>query len=124
MAYWLKLIGTTENPVTAYTEDYADSSVRKDDWIRIGDKIILYATAHQVVFASADVVSEPYDSGRAQWPARVDIRYRKGPLPILNGVHVSQIADDNHKLLLDVQHQSFISISEDEFIRAESVLDG
>lgn len=121
MAFWLKLIGTTENPVSVYTENYADSSVGGNEWIGGDDKVLLYATGRQVVFASADVVSEPYDSGRSRWPARVDIRYRK-EVPIENGVHVNQIRDNGHELLHDVQHQSFVSISEGEFNRGEQLL--
>ena len=67
MAYWLKLIGTSENPldpVDGYAENHVDSSAHGDEWIGLGDKIILYATAHQVVFATADVISEPYDPAK------------------------------------------------------------
>ena len=82
MTYWLKLIGTMENPIDPIqvrNEEFVDSSVRNDEWIDNGDKVLLYATGHQMVYASADVVSEPYDSGQPRWPVRVDIRYRQPP---------------------------------------------
>ena len=124
MAYWLKLIGTSENPldpVNGYAENHVDSSAHGDEWIGLGDKIILYATAHQVVFATADVISEPYDSGQARWPARVDIRYRQ-EVPIERGVHVNRVRDAGHELLQELQHQSFVPISEGEFNRAETLV--
>lgn len=123
--FWLKLIGTTENPidpVEVYRKGFVDSSVGKDEWIDNGHKILLYATGHQVVFASADVISEPYDSGQTRWPVRVDIRYRLEPHSIEHGVHVDRIKDVGHELLQELMHKSFISISEEEFSRGEELL--
>lgn len=126
MAFWLKLVGTTEHPVDlveVYKEEFVDSSVGKDSWIDNGHRILLYATGHQIVFASADVISAPYDSGRSRWPVRVDIRYRKEPRPLENGVHVSRIKDVGHELLQELMHKSFIAISEEEFKRGEELLE-
>ncbi len=123
MNYWLKLIGTLEDPVTEYSEDYIDYSVHHDEWIVYGDKIILYATGQKIIFASANVVSEPYASGQQQWPVRVNIDYRHA-IPIDPGIEVMQIADSGHNLLLEVQHRSFIPISEDEFNRGDNLLQG
>lgn len=125
MAYWLKLIGTTEkpiDPVEVRTEEFVDSSVGRDEWIDNGHKILLYATGHQFVYASADVISEPYDSGQPRWPARVDIRYRQQPRAVQEGVHVNQIKDVGHELLQELMHKSFIAISEEEFNRGEELL--
>lgn len=125
MAYWLKLIATMENPIDAVqvrTEEFVDSSVGKDEWINNGDKILLYATGHQMVYASADVVSEPYDSGQPRWPARADIQYRRPPRPVRDSVHVNQIKDVGHQLLQELIHKSFIKVSEDEFNRGEELL--
>lgn len=125
MAHWLKLIGTTENPIDrdiVRTEEFVDSSVGQDQWIDNGHKILLYATGHQMVYASADVISEPYDSGQARWPARVNIRYRRGPVAVRDGIHVNQIKDVGHELLQELMHQSFIPISEEEFNRGEELL--
>lgn len=125
MAYWLKLIGTMENPIDAVevrTEEFVDSSVGRDEWITCGDKILLYATGHQMIYASADVVSEPYESGQPRWRARVDIRYRQPPRPVQDSVHVNQIKDVGHELLQELIHRSFIGISEQEFNRGEELL--
>ena len=125
MAYWLKLIGTNDNPidrVEVFGEEYVDSSVGADEWIDDTDKILLYATGHQIVYASADVTGRPYDSGRARWPARVDVRYRQPPRPLDHGIHVNEIKDLGHDLLQELIHKSYIAISEEEFNRGEELL--
>src|SRR4051794_13040956 len=110
MAYWLKLIGTVDHPIDAYSKPYVDYSVHGYDYIVNGDKIILYATGRGTIFASADVISEPRPS-ETQWPFRVDVRYRCQPVPVVEGVHVNQFADVGHDILQELQHQSFIPIS-------------
>jgi len=125
MAYWLKLIGTRDEPVDDYRLLYVWYSAHEFDYIVDGDKIVLYATGRGMVFASADVVSDPEDSGNERWPFSVNIQYRQGPLLIADGVHVNDIADANHSSLVqELQHQSFVQISEDEFNRAEALLSG
>lgn len=122
MAYWLKLIGTIDEQVDAYSELYVDYSARGYDYIVDGDKIILYATGRGMVFGSADVISKPRASG-TNWPYRVDIRYRQGPIPVAEGVHVNEIADSEHGTLAqELRHESFIPISRNEFDRAEALL--
>lgn len=122
MAYWLKLIGTIDEQVDEYSEVYVDYSAHGFNYILDGDKIILYATGRGMVFASADVISEPRPSG-TNWPYRVDIRYRRGPLMVAEGIHVNEIADSEHETLSqELRHESFIPISEDEFNRAETLL--
>ncbi len=126
MAYWLKLIGTNDNPidrVEVFNDEYVDSSVGADEWIDDTDKILLYATGHQIVYASAAVTSRPYDSGHARWPARVDIHYRQLPRALDHGIHVNEIKDLGHNLLAELNHKSYISISEEEFVRGEELLE-
>lgn len=122
MAYWLKLIGTIDDPIDEYGLLYVWYSARGYDYIVDGDKIILYATLTGMVFASAKVISDPEDSGNERWPFSVDIEYTQGPLLVADGVHVNDIADPGHNLLLELQHQSFVPISEGEFNRAEALL--
>jgi len=124
MPNWLKLIGTIDDPVDEYSESYVDYSARGYEYIVGGDRIILYATGRGMVFASANVVSEPRASD-TQWPYRVDVEYRQGPFLVASGVHIGEIADDGHDTILqELQHQSFIPISESEFSRAEAQLQG
>jgi len=126
MAFWLKLIGEHDHPLPLgdyiHGEEFVDSSVGKDEWIDDGDKILLYATAHRIVYASADVISRPYDSGRARWPARVDISFRQQPRPVRQGVDAAEIKDVGHNLLQELLRQSYIAISEEEFNRGEELL--
>jgi hypothetical protein len=122
MAYWLKLIGTIDNPIDEYSKSYVDYSPHGYDYIADGDKIILYATGRGIVFATADVVSQPRPSD-TQWPFRVDVDYRCQPVPVAEGVHVNLIEDDGHdSLRQEIKHQSFVPISESEFNRTETLL--
>jgi len=122
MAYWLKLIGTIEEPIDEYSKSYVDYSAHGYDYILEGDKIVLYATGRGMLFASADVVSPPRDSD-THWPFRVDIQYRCRPVSVANGVHVNEIADDDHSSLRhELKHQSFVPIRVSEFNRAEMLL--
>jgi hypothetical protein len=122
MAYWLKLIGTVDDPVEEYSLPYVWYSARGYDYIVNGDKIVLYATLSGMVFASANVISEPEPSGHERWPFSVNVEYRQSPLLVADGVPVNDIADPGNNLLLELQHQSFIPITEDEFNQAETLL--
>jgi hypothetical protein len=73
---WLKLIGTTERPCPECYESCHADSRRRMHRIRPGDRMVLYAVGRgKRVFALATVSRAAYDSGRADWPYRVDLSY-------------------------------------------------
>jgi hypothetical protein len=74
---WLLVRGRGERrlaPEVLADELRAHSSTRRPS-IQLGDRAVLYAAGWQVVFALADVVSEPENvPGRSRWGWRFSIR--------------------------------------------------
>jgi SAM-dependent methyltransferase len=76
-SYWLLVRGRGERrlePEVRVDELRAHSSTRRPS-VRAGDRAILYAAGWQVVFAAADIVSDPAeDAARTRWRWRFGIR--------------------------------------------------
>jgi hypothetical protein len=126
-AFWLKMIGSTENPCPEpYTRSYADFS-RMPRRIRSGDHLILYAVGgRQRVFAIAEVTSEVYRASgntdeNERWPYRVDITYLVN-MPASEGIHINEMSTPARDLLRSVGRQSYISLSPEEYERAATKL--
>lgn len=126
-AYWLKMIGSTENPCPEpYTRGYADFS-RRPRHVHTGDHMILYAVGgRRRVFAIAEVTSEVYNAGgnpdeNGRWPYRVNIKYLVN-MPASEGVHINEVSTPRRDLLRSVGRQSYISLSQEEYERAAAKL--
>jgi hypothetical protein len=126
-AFWLKMIGSTENPCPEpYTRSYADFS-RRPRHIHSGDYMILYAVGgRKRVFAIAEVTSEVYNAGgnpdeKGRWPYRVNIKYLVN-MPASEGVHINQVSTPERDLLRSVGRQSCISLSSEEYEQAATKL--
>jgi len=126
-AYWLKMIGSTENPCPEpYTRSYADFS-RRPSRVRAGDHMILYAVGGRMrVFAVAEVTSDVYaatgnadENGR--WPYRVDINYLVN-MSAADGVHIDEVSTPGRELRRSVGRQSYIELSQEEYELAATKL--
>src|SRR5262249_31080744 len=118
---WLKLIGTKEQPCPeSYTRSHA-ASRRPMRCIRPGDLMVLYAVGSRRVFALAEVTSEVYSSGDANWPYRVDIRSSVN-LPVASGVPLDEVSTPERNLLLSVRQAAYVELSPQEYERAATRL--
>lgn len=125
--YWLKMIGSTENPCPEpYERSYADFS-RRPSRIRAGDHMILYAVGgRKRVFAITEVTSDVYQASgnpdeNGRWPYRVDINYVVN-MPAYNGVHIDEVSTGVRDLRRSVGRQSYIELSPEEYERAAAKL--
>ena len=122
MNFFLKMIGTNDNPLTRpYTLPYADFTV----WPRQprpGDMMVLYAVgAHQRIFALVKVESDVRPSGVEQFPYRVDVSYLIN-LPPSSGVHLNEITIGRNLLGPIQRGSTYFKITPEEYALAESKL--
>ncbi len=121
MTAWLKLIGTRERPCSpSYARPYADSR-RRPRRFRPGDRMVLYAVGSRRVFALAELTSDVYSSGDADWPYRVDIRYSVN-LPVASGVPLNEVSTPERDLLLSVRQAAYVELSPQEYERVAAGL--
>ena len=121
-SFWLKLVGTTEEPLSgAYGKKHVGFP-RRPQKVRPGDQMVLYAvggTKH--VFALAEVTSNVYEGGEyKRFPFLVKIRYILN-LPISAGVHIDDISTSKRDLKRSIR-RSYIRLSREEYEKAASKL--
>lgn len=79
MRYWLKIIGTWNDPVDGWGEPYVEfSGVHGTPRIQEGDMIVLYATRHRRLFGIAQATSDAYDNTQipGRWGQfRINVNY-------------------------------------------------
>ena len=121
MATWLKLIGSSKEPVSSYAEKYV--GFRKPDKkprITTGDHLFLYAPGgSKRIFGLAEATGDPehdpkYDAnqeGSCYW--RVPVRYLITPLPVASGIHISDVSS-HRDLTKSVRRASHIKLSSEE----------
>jgi hypothetical protein len=121
-AYWLKMIGMTEEPCPEnYERSYVDYAQRPRR-VRQGDYMVLYAVGgSKRVFAHVEVTSPIYNSGRERFPYRTDIRYLIN-LPSSAGVHIDEVSTPKRDLVRSIQRASYIELQSDEYECAVSKL--
>lgn len=126
-AYWLKLIGSSQNPCPEpYTRTHADFARRPRN-IEIGDHMILYATGgRQCVFAIAEVTSDVYEATgnpdeNGRWAHRMNIKYLVNMSPA-DGVPIDDVSTPVRDLRRSVGQHSFIKLSAEEYERAATKL--
>lgn len=90
MKYWLKMIGTWNNPVNAWIAPHVEfSGAHGVPQIRKGDMMVLYATRHRRLFAIAEATSDAYNNSKipGRWGKySVDVVYHSNR-NVANGPH-------------------------------------
>lgn len=124
MNWWLKLIGTHQQPwLGNYDRDYVESQLNMNG-IRPGDHMILYAVGTGGrIFALAEVTSEAYPSpsGETDWPYRVDIECIVN-LPASCGVPIVSINTPRNLIGPIQMGSSYFSLSQSEYEQAVVLL--
>lgn len=127
MNYWLKLIGSSDKPITEhpfygkYEEEYIGFRKQGQPGIKMGDHIFLYAPGgSKSIFALAEAMSQPehdnncnlQEVGSCPWKLR--IRYLMN-LPVAYGVCIDDINSENRILGRSIRQQSHIKLSQAEY---------
>jgi hypothetical protein len=127
MRTWLKLIGSTEKPITdhPFNGNYNDDQIgfRKANkpGIRTGDHLFLYAPGgSQRIFALAEAISDPQPKkvGNCQWS--LEVRYLIN-LPVTSGILINEVSSDRH-LIKSIKQASHIELRPEEYQSAYSKL--
>lgn len=130
MNNWLKLIGSSDKPITdhpfygVYNERYIGFRKRNKPGIRKGDRLFLYAPGgSRSIFAlaeamddpEADINFDPNEEGSCRWKLR--IQYLTN-LPVDSGVLIDDINTGKRDLARSIQQQSHIKLSSEEYNKA------
>jgi hypothetical protein len=125
MAYWLKMIGMTEDPARGrYKWNFVDfAKNRRPRRIQPGDYVVLYAVGgSKHVFARAEVTSEVYEGGHEErFPYRVNVNYLVN-LDVSDGVHIDEISTGERDLVSSLKRASVIELRPEEYERAATKL--
>lgn len=128
MQAWLKLIGSTDNPVNGWNEEYIGFRKSQKPGIRMGDQVLLYAPGgSRRIFALAVAVGDPepdpdyslHVNGSCLW--RLRVRYLIN-LPVDSGIFIEEANAGTCNLAHSVRQQSHIRLSSDEYELACSKL--
>jgi hypothetical protein len=118
---WLLVRGRGERrlePEVLAVELRAHSSTRRPS-IQRGDRAVLYAAGWQVVFALADVVSEPEnDPARTRWSWRFAIR----PVLALTDLREAPPVEAAGVFPRSLGRHSYIRLTDDQFERARAAI--
>ncbi len=91
MRYWLKLIGSWDDPSDSWDEPHVEfAGINGGAQIQPGDMLVLYATRHRRLFAIAEATSLAYDHAGfvpERWGNRsVNVVYHSNR-PVADGPH-------------------------------------
>ena len=118
---WLLVRGRGERrlaPEVLADELRAHSSTRRPS-VQLGDRAVLYAAGWQVVFALADVVSEPENvPGRSRWAWRFAIR----PTLALTDLREAPPVEAAGVFPRSLGRHSYIRLSDDQFDLARAAI--
>ena len=129
MQPWLKLIGSSDNPVRSWDKEYIGFRKSNKPGIRLGDHVFLYAPGgSRRIFALAEAVANPEPDpdyspiveGSCQW--RVKVRYLVN-LPVDSGILIEEANTGSRNLAHSVRQQSHIRLRPDEHMMAKSKLE-
>ena len=105
-------------PEVVADELRAHSSTRRPS-VQRGDRAVLYAAGWQVVFALAEVVSDPEnDPSRTRWAWRFAIR----PLLALHDLREAPPVEAAGVLPRSLGRHSYIRLTDDQFERARAAI--
>lgn len=118
---WLLVRGRGERRLSARVladELRAHSSTRRPS-IQLGDRAVLYAAGWQVVFALADIVSQPEnDPSRTRWAWRFAIR----PTLALTDLREAPPVEAAGVFPRSLGRHSYIRLSEEQFELARAAI--
>jgi hypothetical protein len=134
MNNWLKLIGSSDKPITEYPfygnfhAEYIGFRKARRPGIRKGDHLFLYAPGgSRSVFALAEATANPEkdsnynptEDGSCRWKLRVHYLIN---LPVVYGVPIDEINSGYRNLACSVRQQSHIKLMPEEYKLAYSKL--
>lgn len=134
MNNWLKLIGSSDKPITEhpfygnFKEDYIGFRKARMPGIRMGDHLFLYAPGgSRSIFALAEAAANPEndsnynpkEDGSCRW--KLHIRYLIN-LPVASGILIDEVSSEQRKLTKSICQQSHIKLSPEEYKLAYSKL--
>ena len=129
MNTWLKLIGSGQNPIKDWKENYVGFRKKTTPGIRMGDRLVLYAPGDSKhnIFALAEATGDPerkidYDpkkEGSCYW--KLSVRYSIN-LSVDSGVHIGEISTGQRNLMRSIRQQSHIKLFPEEYRLASSKL--
>ena len=127
-AYWLKMIGTTQNPWPAsdrYDRKHIGFRGRRPSGIQPGDRLVLYAVGgSKRIFALALVTGEWYESEEGKeegWPYRIDIDLDVNMDPS-HGVNAEEMFSTAGELKVKVGRRSHVRLTAEQYERAAAKL--
>ena len=127
MHYWLKLIGSSNKPITDhpfygnYDEEYIGFRRAGKPGIQRGDHIFLYAPGgSKSIFAMVEAINDPeYDNsyneeeeGSCRW--KLHVRYLVN-LPVAKGIIIDEINTGDRDITRSICQQSHIKLSPEEY---------
>jgi hypothetical protein len=126
MRTWLKLIGSSIEPITDapyygnFNTEYVGFRKTRKPSIRLGDNLFLYAPGgSKRIFALVEATSDPehdstYDpQNEASCFWKVNVRYSIN-LPVNSGIHIDEICTKQRNLSKSILRQSHIQLSVEE----------
>ncbi len=122
--YWLKMIGTKDQPCREeYVHAYVNSR-GKNRMTRMqeGDMMILYAVGRRnPLYAVARVTAPYHGSGNPDWPHQVDIAYVTR-LPVGEGVRIEDAGFQPTRMGAVKRGSSYIELDQAEYEQAARLL--
>ena len=134
MNNWLKLIGSSDKPITEhpfygnYNAEYIGFRKARMPGVRMGDQLFLYApggsrSIFALVEATADPENDsnynPKEDGSCRW--KLHVRYLIN-LPVASGILIDEVSSGHRNLAHSVRQQSHIKLSPEEYKLAYSKL--
>jgi hypothetical protein len=134
MNNWLKLIGSSDKPITEhpfygnYNAEYIGFRKARMPGVRMGDHLFLYApggsrSIFALVEATADPENDsnynPEEDGSCRW--KLHVRYLIN-LPVAFGILIDEVSSGHRNLAHSVRQQSHIKLSPEEYKLAYSKL--
>jgi hypothetical protein len=128
---WLKALGSAANPLP---EDWQSMQVLTEavmfarrPMVRMGDKIVYYASGTGVFFARGTVTSQPYlrkhiPTDLENWPWYVDVRLEAQVDHLRFGVPLKNLSVDGREVTVSMRRRSHIRLTEAEYGAAVDAL--
>jgi hypothetical protein len=134
MNNWLKLIGSSDKPITEhpfygnFKAEYIGFRKARMPGIRKGDHLFLYAPGgSRSIFAlgeaaanpEKDINYNPMEDGSCRWKLRVQYLIN---LPVASGVPIDEVNSGHRNLTHSIRQQSHIKLTPEEYKLAYSKL--
>jgi hypothetical protein len=128
VTFWVKSLGTSTDRVPSaglasisWITD--DIGFPVDPAVRPGDRLVLYASGHGVIFGVVEVNLPPSLDNRARpWSYRVPVRPRLVLDELDRCPELAVVSDGSRDVRKSIRQQSHIRISEAEYLAATQAL--